>query len=307
MISTSSIFNEAFDSKLLTESIMDYPNGDGLNEKVWRKDGDVWKMHDSVSKKILGISKELATALKLKGVVTVVVGSICTNSYDEDSDIDVHLEVNGLKGRGEEYMRKLNRKARDLFGEKFGDVKFGGHKVEVYVQNNKFQDMGSRGAYNVETGEWISGPQISDDDFDPYDEYFMKSMDSIEKDGCVESAGDVILRALILMNAILLMRGQKTIKKSFKMLNEVSKEAKAVFDKMRLSRKASSTPRSKKASERMRDDEKWNVKDASFKLLSDFGLMAALKDLANLNDVEGDEKFKAKTALCSLKKSLFQD
>lgn len=311
MISAYSIFCESFademDGDKTSESVMDYPNGDGLCPDIWEKDGDGWKMKDAISEKVLEISRAISVKLGLDGVKTVVVGSICTNTYDEDSDVDVHLEVDGLAGEDEKSMKRLNKKAREAFADKFGDTEFGGHPVEVYVQNNKFQDLGSRGAYDVSSGKWVSGPTIASDDFDPYDEYFEKALDEIEESGSVASAGKAVFDALILADAMLRMRGEKSVKKAYDRLQKVSADAKAAFDGIRADRKSSSTPKSRKDSERMRKDKEWNVRDAAFKIMGDVGLIAILKDLTNVKDAEGDEKDKAKFVVDSIKDSLFKE
>lgn len=307
MISAFSMFCEAFDSKTISESVMDYPQGDGLCGDVWEKDGDGWKMKKSVSSKLLDVSKKLTSSLDLGGVTTMVVGSICTNSYDEDSDIDLHLEAKGLDGKDEDFMKELNKKARKALEDEFGKVEFGGHPVEVYVQNNRFQDMGSRGAYDVSKEKWIAGPQIRDKDFDPYKEYFEKALDSMEDLGSVKDAGKAVFDALILSKTMLLMRDGDMVKFAYSRLEKVSENAKEAFDKIRSDRKMSSTPDSRKESKRMRDDEEWNVKDAAFKILGDVGILAVLKDLSKLKDSDGDEKDKAKSVIDSVGKNLFKD
>lgn len=307
MISALSMFCEAFDAKSMSESVMDYPKGDSLCSAVWEKDGDEWKMKKSVSSKLSDISKKVSSDLGLGDVTTMVVGSICTNSYDEDSDIDLHLEAKGLNGEDEDSMRELNRKARKTLEEEFGNVEFGGHPVEVYVQNNRFQDMGSRGAYDVGREKWISGPQIRDKGFDPYKEYFEKALDSMEDLGSVRDAGKAVLDALILSKAMMEMRDESMVDFAYSRLERVAEDAKAAFDRIRSDRKMSSVPDSRKDSKRMRDDDEWNIKDAAFKILGDVGLLATLKDLSKMGEADGDKKDKARFVIGSARKNLFKD
>lgn len=306
MISAYSIFCNIFDSPSVNESVLDYPNGNSLDSKIWDKDDDSWTLKSNISSKIKEVSEYIASKLKLKNPKAFIVGSICTNSYSDDSDIDLHIEVENLKTKSEDFMHKLNKKARDEFKSKFEGLEFGGHSVEIYIQNNKFQDMGSRGAYDVDNDEWIAEPTIMDSEFDPYEEYFEKSIDSLEHDDLISKASKVIFDAGIISNVIINIKDNgKFLEKMFSKLEDISKRSKEIFDLIRLSRKTSSTPKNEKDSEKMRKDKKWNINDAAFKLMGNIGVLAILKDVANIKDAEGDETAKAKYVLNTIKTNLF--
>jgi len=42
----------------------------------------------------------------------------------------------------------------------------------VYYQDNPFQDMMSVGCYDVIDDSWIVGPELTDQSFNPYSEYY---------------------------------------------------------------------------------------------------------------------------------------
>lgn len=42
----------------------------------------------------------------------------------------------------------------------------------MYFQPNKFQDLMSVGCYDVFTGKWLVGPELTSKDFNPYKEYY---------------------------------------------------------------------------------------------------------------------------------------
>lgn len=47
----------------------------------------------------------------------------------------------------------------------------GEHPLEFYFQPNLYADMGSCGCYDLMNDKWLSGPQIVELEFDPYEEY----------------------------------------------------------------------------------------------------------------------------------------
>ena len=56
-----------------------------------------------------------------------------------------------------------NRESIDGFIDK--------HPIEVYIQFNSAQDLMSDGAYDLLEEEWLVGPKIVPEDFDPYENY----------------------------------------------------------------------------------------------------------------------------------------
>lgn len=311
MASAYSIFCETFghpsEKVALTESVLDYPNEKGLDRRIWilNKDGS-WKLKDGISKEIAKISAFITKKLKLGDTTAVIIGSICTNSYSKDSDIDVHIEVRGFGRKSEKFMRELNKTARDEFKKRFGDVKFGSHPVEIYIQNNRLQDIGSRGAYDIADGKWISEPQIVDADFDPYEEYYEKAVDSMEKDGLISRASKIVFDAGMVANAMVSVRKNgKFLKRLSSRLLAVSKTAKSAFDEMRKSRKMSSLPKSVRDARKMRTDSEWNTRDAAFKMMDEIGILKVLKDISNVASTKGSPMEKAAFVLDTIQENLF--
>ena len=64
-------------------------------------------------------------------------------------------------------MRKLEQD--QIFKDDY--LFFGLHPLEFYFQPNIYADMGSCGCYDLMNDKWLSGPQLVDLEFDPYEEY----------------------------------------------------------------------------------------------------------------------------------------
>lgn len=99
-----------------------------------------------------------------------VVGSICSNQYTEDADIDIHIQVE-LPTEVADKLNQLRKLEQDSIFR--GECLFvaGEHPLEFYFQPNLYADMGSCGCYDLMNDKWLSGPQLVDLEYDPYDDY----------------------------------------------------------------------------------------------------------------------------------------
>jgi len=161
----------------LEESSIDFPQKD-LDFKVWKKVGDNYVIKSKVKRQILNLlskypEEDLVDMAKVKNGLKVihVIGSICTNQYLDDSDIDVHVIVSqDSKYFGDEDFQKDVIK---WYAANADELKayVGEHKFEVYMQYNETQDLLSAGCYDLMNDKWITGPRIYPLDYDPYEDF----------------------------------------------------------------------------------------------------------------------------------------
>ena len=149
------------------ESSIDFARED-LPKEIWDKNEDgeytikkdvedaVRRALDSYkSVKLADIAKELH-----------IVGSLGTNQWTEDSDLDVHIIPELSKVSDPETLQKDIKK-----WYKENEQKIGNHRIEVHLQLHPTQEMVGDALYNLDTHKWEKGPTQVDPAFNPYDEY----------------------------------------------------------------------------------------------------------------------------------------
>lgn len=150
------------------ESSIDFPR-DGLDPLVWDKTEDGYVLKASVKQQILDVlGRYPAKDLKRIAQRIMIVGSIGTNQWGEAVDIDVHLEVGS-----EEFEEEERTNIQKWFNDNRDSINgwVGKHPIEVYIQPDPEQDMMSDGVYDLEADNWLKGPKIASDDYDPYEDY----------------------------------------------------------------------------------------------------------------------------------------
>lgn len=76
------------------ESSIDYPVSSGLCEEIWVQDEDGnWKIDESIKQRALELVDKLLARYHVEAKGVNVVGSICSNQYGPDSDVDIHIQV----------------------------------------------------------------------------------------------------------------------------------------------------------------------------------------------------------------------
>ncbi len=149
-------------------SSIDFPQ-DGLDPLVWDKTDDGYVLKASVKQQILDVlGRYPAKDLRRIAQRVMIVGSICTNQYGKDVDIDVHLEVGP-----EEFEEKERDNIKKWFDTNRDSINgwVGEHPIEIYIQPNPEQDMMSDGVYDLEADNWVKGPKVAEEDYDPYEDY----------------------------------------------------------------------------------------------------------------------------------------
>jgi len=98
-----------------------------------------------------------------------IVGSITTNLWVEDTDIDVHLVPEDAAQWSEDDVKQVKRwfdENRDRL-----DGYVDRHPIEVYIQTNANQDLLSDGVYDLLHHVWVKGPKLYPLNYDPYDDF----------------------------------------------------------------------------------------------------------------------------------------
>jgi predicted nucleic acid-binding protein len=159
----------------------------------------------------------------------------------------------------------------------------GTHPFEVYYQDNEFQDYMSVGCYDFLKDEWLVGPELIDQSFNPYSEYYKEVQEKSESmaNNIRNTIFSIYEIAIVLKKNINTDFGNN-IRSVF-----VSKleEAKTLYENIRQMRKVYSSPESVEQALKYRSSRKWKIADASFKLFDKYGYMAILKQFVESYDL----------------------
>lgn len=259
----------------MQESVIDFPKN-GLCPDIWEKvvsiDGmnEIWQLKPEVRAKIQEVYERVVEATKRHFNIIHITGSITSNSYTENADIDMHFLSDQYEVSDTE-AELINKELKAAYMKTF----IGKHPIEVYFQPNKFQDMMSVGCYDFFKNKWLVGPELTDPSFNPYSEYYKDILLKSEK--TAERIRNMIFS--IYEIAVVLKKNFYTdFASSLKpiLLERLSK-IQALYDSLRQMRKVFSSPASKEEALRNRSDRKWKIADASFKLFDKYGYTAIMK------------------------------
>lgn len=150
-----------------SESVVDFPK-ETLCPEIWDKviaaDGatETYALKSNVEDAIRSVADNVLAKVRQQMSVKIdvlhITGSITSNSYTENSDIDLHLLATNLTV-DDNQAEQINKAVRAAYQTK---TFVGKHPIEVYFQPNKFQDMMSVGCYDVNSRQWIVGPEFTD-------------------------------------------------------------------------------------------------------------------------------------------------
>lgn len=174
-------------------SVIDYPKS-GLDEKVWIEEKDSkLKLKEEFKKLILdklnSYLKSAGFKYSAKWIKRIkVIGSLTSFQWRNDSDLDVHVEVDTGIFRDKEFSGSISPEdAQNLLNET-GRKKLNideqillpgtKHNLEFYFEmyfNDKLMDGQSvveyDGVYDIQTGEWVKPPRSVSSAFDPAEIY----------------------------------------------------------------------------------------------------------------------------------------
>ena len=283
---------------ILTDSNIDYPRKD-LDPAVWNRNGNTYILRPEVKNKILDVIKQYPddlidmAASGESGATVHIVGSICTNTFLDDCDIDVHIvisEDSNFHGDLE-----FQSKVMDWFNLIRDEI--GGyiekHPIEVFTQFDPNQDYMSDGVYNLIPDEWLVGPKIEPLTYDPYQDYSHIANDlrnSVEDaDKLIgELKRDVIDYDMVKQAMDNLAPDQQGIflARLKSKLEEIEKDIEDLYGKRRewvdMRRQASKPSTPEEAQNDVELVRKWNDTNAVFKFISRYQYFRVIKDLEKL-------------------------
>ena len=143
------------------ESSIDYPVSEGLCPEIWDEvEQGKFLIKPEIKQKALELVDILLAKYHVEAKGVNVVGSICSNQYTDDGDVDIHIQVD-LPEDVAEKLNNLRKKETDKIFAGI-DLMVGEpgktHPLEFYFQSNIYGDMGSCGCYDLLHDEWLSGP-----------------------------------------------------------------------------------------------------------------------------------------------------
>jgi hypothetical protein len=265
-----------------TESILDKPQKQ-LNPSVWNVVNEQYTLTDEAKSKIENVINWVKENTQLNEIGLNITGSITSNQYSTDSDVDLHFNSPELT---EESAKEINKELKDKFISEFGPSEngyIGSHKIEIYFQYNIFQDMMSVGCYDYFNQEWIVGPELFPDGYDPYSEYYnddMKYVNSIIYD--IRNIILEVYESLVVINS---SSNDDFKTHELKHLSKLLEKGTNIFISATKFRQIYSSPKSKEEALRKRTSRKWKIADSAFKLLDKFGYLAILKEISTANDL----------------------
>lgn len=280
------------------ESILNFPKDD-LCPEIWKKTGDSYSLTPDAEKAISKLVNYFIKTFKIPNCIVNITGSITSNLYDDDSDIDVHFHTDTFR---EDLLDDFNRIFRKEFADNYAknnSIMIGNHPLEIYFQGNIFQDYMSIGCYDFTNKKWIVGPEFENDKYNPYSEYYRDIEHRVSK--IITSIRDIILqtyeKAVVLNELISNKSNDSDLYNSVNSeFNSLLVKSGKLFEVLRKSRKISSAPTSLEDALEKRDSEEWHIADATFKLLDKYGYLGILKQYSTAKS-EPDENKKIEIVL----------
>ena len=122
------------ESAFAFESIMDFPVSEGLISDIWRQNGEgQWELLPEVEGKLSDIASELISTFKIPQPSVHIIGSICSNLYAADTDIDLHfLSPKANPEKADELIGLLRTKFEQMKAMNPEIGRIGDHPIEVY-------------------------------------------------------------------------------------------------------------------------------------------------------------------------------
>lgn len=259
----------------MKESVIDFPKA-SLCPEIWEKVVDangikeIWQLKPEVRAILQEVYENIIEATQQHFNVIHITGSITSNSYTENADIDMHFLSDQYEvddARAEE----INKMIRAVYKKTF----VGKHPVEVYFQPNKFQDMMSVGCYDFFKNKWIIGPELIDQSFNPYSAYYKEIQD--KSVGMATQIRNMIFSIYEMAVVMKKNIGTEFHQNMRQILIAKLEEVQKLYDSIRNMRKVYSSPISKEQALKFRSSRKWKIADGAFKLFDKYGYMAILK------------------------------
>ena len=298
------------------ESILDKPK-ESLDPTVWQEHPTSGKptLTSEALKKLSLAVDWVQEKYNFSNLSVFIIGSICSNSWSENSDIDIDFcAIGATKDDNDEDVVKefgwaFKKDFIENYIEKFPeDSKIGTHPFEVYFNPNPFQCFMSVGCYNFLEKRWEVGPQTKGIDFDPISEYYADAMKQVYK--ILKDIRAKIFELYELAFVVKKSKDHSFQKEQVKEIYKKLEEASNLFKTMKKVRSNFQKPaKSKEEALKRREDRKQHVVDAAFKFLEKFGYIQILKDVIEeydkvQNSEEIDDAQLVNTILQSVKDNM---
>ena len=296
------------------ESSIDYPVSEGLCPEIWDVDENgKWIIKPEIKQKALELVDILLAKYHVEAKGVNVVGSICSNQYTDDGDVDIHIQVD-LPEDVAEKLNNLRKKTQEqVLGKDESNLMVGDsltHPLEFYFQSNIYADMGSCGCYDLMNDEWLSGPQLVDMEFDPYDEYESSWEEAFEFGKKAQEALFDLNKNLYKHNAILEQASNRDVYSSEQLMSMVGRRLEEVNDQIldsmkvvadlkeemvQVRRRAGLKPKNEQEAEEMRTNKDWLTANSTFKFLQRLGVLdqvwlaASLYQSIDIGDIDIDD------------------
>jgi hypothetical protein len=276
------------------ESSVDFAQED-LPKDIWDKNTDGnYKIKSDIEGKIRQALKAYKD-VDLEDIAQSIhiVGSLGTNQWTKDADLDVHIIPDLEKISDPE---ALQRSIKKWYRENAESV--GGHKIEVYLQLNPAQEMVGDALYELGTHTWLKGPTTVPQDFNPYDEFkgILDTIDSVvgETDKVMGELKRDVIDYDTIKQAISKM--PKETKEKLKVsleaklqeieasIEELMKHKKEWLER----RKQSSVPTTpNQALDDLEYIKKWKDENATFKFLNRYDYLRLITDMEEMLKSDG--------------------
>lgn len=141
----------------------------------------------------------------------------------------------------------------------------------------------SVGCYDFLKDEWLVGPELIDQSFNPYSEYYKEVQEKSEQlaNNIRNTIFSIYEMAVVLKKNI----NNEFGKNIRNILISKLQDAKNLFENIRQTRKIYSSPESIEQALKYRSSRKWKIADASFKLFDKYGYTAILRRFVELLDI----------------------
>ena len=287
------------ESTIKKESSIDFPVSSGLCSEIWDEvEEGQFKIKGDIKQRALELVDKLLARYHVEAKGVNVVGSICSNQYTPDSDVDVHIQVD-LPEDVTEKLNNIRKKEQDKLFEgqdlMVGQSKT--HPLEFYFQSNIYGDMGSCGCYDLMNDEWLSGPQFVDMEFDPFEEYCQSFDEAVEFGHRVSNALFDVQKNLYKYNAILDHASNEEVYEDDNMMSLIGRRLEDVSEDLiecmrvvselkdemvKVRKRAGLKPSDEQEAEDMRTNKEWLSANSTFKFLQ---RMNVLDSCWNISDI----------------------
>lgn len=288
------------------ESILDEPRAN-LDPSVWQMplSGNKPTLTDEAASKLHSVVQWAQDQYHFNNLSVFLLGSICSNSYSKDSDIDIDFCAPGATSddNDEDVVKEFGWAFKKNFIENYAEknpdeVQVGGHPFEVYFSPNPFQCFMSVGCYNVLEEKWEVGPELKREGFDPVSEYYSSAMKQVDK--ILKDIRSKIFEVYELAFVIKKSSDQPFRDKTFEILFSKLEDISELYKTMKRVRSNFQKPcKSKEEALKRRKDKKQHVVDAAFKFLDKFGYVSIMKDMIQLYDDKKNGAKLSQSYICS--------